>query len=121
MFFLASVLQTVLQVVHGAGFSRGVSETAEMGDPDLSRLVTWRLFLCTGVQSLAKFLATSNSAEAQKDVQILLDCLGHKNPKYQNQVYKGLIAVLPCASPGAQQLALQTLGDMQVGSGPCQG
>lgn len=36
MFFLASVLQTVLQVVHVAGFSRGVSEIAEMGDPDSS-------------------------------------------------------------------------------------
>ncbi|NWX09077.1 ARMD1 protein, partial [Caloenas nicobarica] len=75
----------------------------------------YKEFICEnyGVQSLAKFMATSNSAEAQKDVQVLLDCLGHENPKYQNQVYKGLIAVLPCAAPGAQQLALQTLGDMQ--------
>ncbi|XP_065529587.1 armadillo-like helical domain containing protein 1 isoform X2 [Lathamus discolor] len=73
-----------------------------------------------GVQSLAKFLATSNSAEAQEDTQILLDSLGHSNPKYQNQVYKGLIAVLPCASPRAQQLALQTLRVMQdvVGEAP---
>ncbi|NXR03211.1 ARMD1 protein, partial [Sagittarius serpentarius] len=66
-----------------------------------------------GVQSLTKFLATSNSAEAQKDVQVLLDSLGHSNPMYQNQVYKGLVAVLPCASPHAQQLALQTLRVMQ--------
>ncbi|NWX11642.1 ARMD1 protein, partial [Aegotheles bennettii] len=66
-----------------------------------------------GVQSLAEFLATSNSAEAQEDVQVLLDSLGHGNPKYQNQVYKGLVAVLPCASPRAQQLALQTLRVMQ--------
>ncbi|NWQ81246.1 ARMD1 protein, partial [Columbina picui] len=75
----------------------------------------YKEFICEnyGVQSLAKFLATSSSAEAQKDVQVLLDCLGHENPKYQNQVYKGLIAVLSCASPGAQQLALQTLKDMQ--------
>ncbi|KAM9008226.1 LOW QUALITY PROTEIN: armadillo-like helical domain containing protein 1 [Ara ararauna] len=73
-----------------------------------------------GVQSLAKFLATSNSAEAQEDTQILLDSLGHSNPKYQNQVYKGLIAVLPCASPRGQQLALQTLRVMQdvVGEAP---
>ncbi|NXD61588.1 ARMD1 protein, partial [Eolophus roseicapillus] len=73
-----------------------------------------------GVQSLAKFLATSNSAEAQEDTQILLDSLGHSNPKYQNQVYKGLIAVLPCTSPRAQQLALQTLRVMQdaVGEAP---
>ncbi|XP_029889134.1 armadillo-like helical domain containing protein 1 isoform X1 [Aquila chrysaetos chrysaetos] len=66
-----------------------------------------------GVRSLTEFLATSNSAEAQEDVQVLLESLGRSNPKYQNQVYKGLIAVLPCTSPRAQQLALQTLGGMQ--------
>ncbi|NXI97740.1 ARMD1 protein, partial [Psophia crepitans] len=73
-----------------------------------------------GVQFLAEFLATSNSAEAQEDAQVLLASLGHGNPKYQNQVYKGLIAVLPCASPRAQQLALQTLRAMQdtVGEAP---
>ncbi|XP_037260281.1 armadillo-like helical domain containing protein 1 [Falco rusticolus] len=47
-----------------------------------------------GVRSLAKFLATSSSAEAQEDMQILLDPSDHGNPKYQNQVYKGLLAVL---------------------------
>lgn len=98
----------------GAGFSWGVSETPEVGDPDSGLK---RPFLCTGVRSLAEFLATSNSAEAQEDVQLLLDSLGHANPKYQNQVYKGLIAMLPCASPRAQQLALQTLLVLQVGSG----
>ncbi|XP_072722752.1 armadillo-like helical domain containing protein 1 isoform X5 [Ciconia boyciana] len=73
-----------------------------------------------GVRSLAEFLATSNSADAQEDVQILMDSLGRGNPKYQNQLYKGLIAVLPCASPRAQQLALQTLRVMQdtVGEAP---
>ncbi|XP_075280745.1 armadillo-like helical domain containing protein 1 isoform X2 [Opisthocomus hoazin] len=71
-----------------------------------------------GVQSLAEFLATSSSAEAQEDVQVLLVSLGRGNPKYQNQVYRGLVAVLPCASPHAQQLALQALGAMQVGRGP---
>nr|XP_009943980.1 PREDICTED: uncharacterized protein C1orf228 homolog [Opisthocomus hoazin] len=68
-----------------------------------------------GVQSLAEFLATSSSAEAQEDVQVLLVSLGRGNPKYQNQVYRGLVAVLPCASPHAQQLALQALGAMQPG------
>ncbi|XP_074732305.1 armadillo-like helical domain containing protein 1 isoform X2 [Strix uralensis] len=65
-----------------------------------------------GVQSLTAFLAASDSAEAQEDVQVLLDSLGHGNPKYQNQVYKGLVAVLLCTSPRAQQLALQTLRSM---------
>lgn len=80
--------------------------------------MTWCLFLCTGVQSLAEFLATCSSAEAQEDVQVLLDSFGRSNPKYQNQVYKGLIAVLPCASPHAQLLALRMLRVMQVGCGP---
>ncbi|KAM6124160.1 armadillo-like helical domain containing protein 1 [Pterocles gutturalis] len=66
-----------------------------------------------GVRSLAEFLATSSSAEAQEDVRVLMDSLGRGNPKYQNQVYKGLIAVLLCASPHAQQMALQTLAVMQ--------
>lgn len=47
-------------------------------------------------------------------MQVLLDTLVHGNPKYQNQVYKGLIALLPCGSPKAQQLALQTLRTAQV-------
>ncbi|XP_064311313.1 armadillo-like helical domain containing protein 1 [Phalacrocorax carbo] len=73
-----------------------------------------------GVQSLAEFLATSNSTEAQEDTQALMDSLGRGNPKYQNQVYKGLVAVLPCTSPRVQQLALQTLRVMQdaVGEAP---
>ncbi|XP_051480543.1 armadillo-like helical domain containing protein 1 [Apus apus] len=73
-----------------------------------------------GVQSLARFLATCNSVKAQEDVQVLLASLGHGNPKYQNQVYNGLVAVLACASPRAQQLALQTLRVMQdvVGEAP---
>ncbi|NWX94893.1 ARMD1 protein, partial [Nothoprocta ornata] len=66
-----------------------------------------------GVRSIAEFLATSTSAEAQEEVQLLLDSLGRGNPKYQNQVYKGLVAVLPCSSPRAQQLSLQTLRVMQ--------
>ncbi|XP_068809033.1 armadillo-like helical domain containing protein 1 isoform X11 [Struthio camelus] len=73
-----------------------------------------------GVQSIAEFLATSRSAEAQEEAQLLLESLGHGNPKYQNQVYKGLVAVLPCTSPRAQQLSLQTLRVMQdvVGEAP---
>ncbi|KAM6080797.1 armadillo-like helical domain containing protein 1 [Theristicus caerulescens] len=73
-----------------------------------------------GVQSLAEFLAASSSTEAQEDVQALMGSLGRGNPKYQNQVYKGLLAVLPCASPRAQRLALQTLRGVQetVGEAP---
>ncbi|KAB0385738.1 hypothetical protein FD755_000694 [Muntiacus reevesi] len=67
-----------------------------------------------GVRSIAEFLAKSKSEETQEEVQVLLDSLIHGNPKYQNQVYKGLIALLPCASPKAQQLALQTLRTAQL-------
>ncbi|XP_039199571.1 armadillo-like helical domain containing protein 1 isoform X3 [Crotalus tigris] len=66
-----------------------------------------------GVRSIAEFLATSKSEATQEQVQILLDTLGHGNPKYQNQVYKGLIALLKCTSPKAQQLSLQTLRIIQ--------
>nr|XP_012631407.1 uncharacterized protein C1orf228 homolog isoform X2 [Microcebus murinus] len=66
-----------------------------------------------GVRSIAEFLAKSKSEDTQEEVQVLLDSLVHGNPKYQNQVYKGLIALLPCASPKAQQLALQTLKTAQ--------
>ncbi|XP_027693725.1 armadillo-like helical domain containing protein 1 isoform X2 [Vombatus ursinus] len=62
-----------------------------------------------GVRSIAEFMAKSKSEDTQEGVQILLDSLVHGNPKYQNQVYKGLIALMPCASPRAQQLSLQTL------------
>ncbi|NXA31585.1 ARMD1 protein, partial [Eudromia elegans] len=73
-----------------------------------------------GVRSLAEFLATSTSTEAQEETQLLLGSLGRGNPKYQNQVYKGLVAVLSCSSPRAQQLSLQTLRVMQeaVGEAP---
>ncbi|XP_075791937.1 armadillo-like helical domain containing protein 1 isoform X3 [Pelodiscus sinensis] len=71
-----------------------------------------------GVRAIAEFLAISKSEETQEQVQILLDSLGHGNPKYQNQVYKGLVALLPCTSPKAQQLSLQTLRTMQAIVGP---
>lgn len=72
---------------------------------------------CSGVRSIAEFLAKSKSEETQEEVQVLLDSLVHGNPKYQNQVYKGLITLLPSVSPKAQQLALQTLRSAQVSPG----
>ncbi|KAG8507672.1 Armadillo-like helical domain containing protein 1, partial [Galemys pyrenaicus] len=67
-----------------------------------------------GVRSIAQFLATAKSEETQEEVQTLLDSLVHGNPKYQNQVYKGLIALLPCVCPKAQQLTLQNLRTAQA-------
>ncbi|KAM4722937.1 armadillo-like helical domain containing protein 1 [Rhinophrynus dorsalis] len=67
-----------------------------------------------GVQAVAQCLAKSTLEETQEQAQILLESLAYGNPKYQNQVYKGLIALLPCVSPKAQQLALQTLRTVQA-------
>lgn len=71
------------------------------------------------MRSIAEFLAKSKSEEIQEEVQVLLDSLVHGNPKYQNQVYKGLITLLPSVSPKAQQLALQTLRSAQVSPAAC--
>ncbi|XP_053325930.1 armadillo-like helical domain containing protein 1 [Spea bombifrons] len=67
-----------------------------------------------GVKAVAECLAGSKMEETQEQAQILLELLAKGNPKYQNQVYKGLIVLLPCASPKALQLALQTLRTVQV-------
>ena len=44
----------------------------------------------------------------------MLQLLAQGNPKFEVQVYKGLIALLPCSSPKAQQMATQTLRIVQV-------
>ncbi|XP_010903289.2 armadillo-like helical domain containing protein 1 [Esox lucius] len=66
-----------------------------------------------GVRVVAECLANSKTEESQQTGQALLESLAHGNPKYQNQVYKGLIALLPCTSPKVQQLVLQTLRIVQ--------
>ncbi|KAM8931173.1 armadillo-like helical domain containing protein 1 [Pelodytes ibericus] len=67
-----------------------------------------------GVRAIAECLAKAEREETQEQAQLLLGILAQANPKYQNQVYKGLIALLPCSSPKAQQLALQALRIVQV-------
>ena len=69
---------------------------------------------CYGVRSIAECLAKSKSEETQICAKYLFENLAKGNPKYQNQVYKGLIALLPCNSPKAQELAVQTLQIVQV-------
>jgi hypothetical protein len=69
---------------------------------------------CYGIRSIAECLAKSKSERTQLEARNLLECLSKGNPKYQNQIYKGLIAVLPCSSPKAQELAAQTLRIVQV-------
>ncbi|XP_056389122.1 armadillo-like helical domain containing protein 1 [Hyla sarda] len=66
-----------------------------------------------GVRAVAECLAKSKMEDTQEQAQVLLELLAHGNPKYQTQVYKGLIALLPCASPKAQHLSLQTIRIVQ--------
>ncbi|XP_059197136.1 armadillo-like helical domain containing protein 1 [Centropristis striata] len=66
-----------------------------------------------GVKAIAECLAKSNTDEAQEAAWALLESLSHGNPKYQNQIYKGLIALMTCSSPKAQHLLLHTLHTVQ--------
>lgn len=66
-----------------------------------------------GIRAIAECLAKSQSEETQECARNLLQILAQGNPKFQVQVYKGLIALLPCSSPKAQQMATQTLRVVQ--------
>ncbi|XP_048457644.1 armadillo-like helical domain containing protein 1 isoform X2 [Rhincodon typus] len=68
----------------------------------------------TSVRNVAECLANAKLEKTLEQAQILLELLAQGNPKYQLQVYKGLIALLPCTSPKVQQLALQTLMTLQT-------
>lgn len=68
---------------------------------------------CFGVRSIAECLARSKSEKTQMEAKYLLENLSKGNPKFQLQVYKGLIAVLPCNSPKAQELSAQALRIVQ--------
>uniref|UniRef100_A0A8C5QVK0 Armadillo like helical domain containing 1 n=1 Tax=Leptobrachium leishanense TaxID=445787 RepID=A0A8C5QVK0_9ANUR len=67
-----------------------------------------------GVRVVAECLAWAKVEETQEQAQVLLELLAQGNPRYQKQVYKGLIALLPSSSPKAQQSALQTLRMVQM-------
>ncbi|XP_035509688.1 armadillo-like helical domain containing protein 1 [Morone saxatilis] len=66
-----------------------------------------------GVEAIAECLAKSNTDETQETAWALLESLSRGNPRYQNQIYKGLIALVTCSSPKAQQLVLHTLHTVQ--------
>jgi hypothetical protein len=71
-------------------------------------------FQFLGIRAIAECLAKSRSEETQECARHLLQTLAQGNPKFEVQVYKGLIALLPCSSPKAQQMAAQTLRVVQV-------
>ncbi|BFY99134.1 hypothetical protein BsWGS_02174 [Bradybaena similaris] len=68
---------------------------------------------CYGIRAIAECLAGSQREETQNACKTLLLLLAEGNPKFQHQVYKGLIAILPCNSPKAQQLACNALRKVQ--------
>ncbi|TGZ62750.1 hypothetical protein CRM22_007273 [Opisthorchis felineus] len=68
---------------------------------------------CYGIRAVAECMAKSTSEETQEEARSLLQILAEGNPRFSDQVYKGLIGVLPCHSPKAQQLALQTIRVLQ--------
>ncbi|OON21188.1 hypothetical protein X801_02917 [Opisthorchis viverrini] len=68
---------------------------------------------CYGIRAVAECMAKSTSEETQEEARNLLQILAEGNPRFSDQVYKGLIGVLPCHSPKAQQLALQTIRVLQ--------
>lgn len=67
-----------------------------------------------GIRAIAECLAKARTEETQECARSLLQNLAQGNPKFEVQVYKGLIALLPCSSPKAQQMAAQTLRVVQV-------
>lgn len=81
---------------------------------DVGRSYKEAICECYGIRSIAECLAKSKSERTQFEARQLLESLAKGNPKYQNQIYKGLIAILPCTSPKAQELAAQTLRVVQV-------
>ncbi|CAH8640661.1 unnamed protein product [Heterobilharzia americana] len=68
---------------------------------------------CYGIRAVAECMAKSKSEDTQEVARDLLEMLAEGNPRFSDQVYKGLIGVLPCNSPKAQQLALQSIRVLQ--------
>lgn len=66
-----------------------------------------------GIRAVAECLAKSKSEETQDACRNLLLMMAQGNPRFQMQVYKGLIALLPCNSPKAQQMATHALRTVQ--------
>ncbi|KAF6026958.1 C1orf228 [Bugula neritina] len=66
-----------------------------------------------GIRAVAECLAKSKSDQTQDTAKNLLLSLAEGNPRFCQQVYKGLIALLPCSSPKAQQMAAQCLLKVQ--------
>lgn len=81
---------------------------------DLLLIINFFIVFSLGIRAIAECLAKSKAEETQDACRNLLLMLAQGNPKFEVQVYKGLIALLPCSSPKAQQMAAQSLRVVQV-------
>jgi len=81
------------------------------------QFVVRTLSLCqcaAGVRAAAECMAKSRCVETQECACRLLRTLAEGNPKFQTQVYRGLIALLACSSAKAQHVAARSLRVVQV-------
>ena len=119
--FMAEFLEvggilTLLEII-------GLKQSKEVDKSDALKLLIviasagrqYKELICEsyGIRSVAECLAKSKLEETQEHARVLLQLLAQGNPKYEMQVYKGLIALLPSSSPKAQQMALQNLRIVQ--------
>ena len=119
--FMAEFLEvggilTLLEII-------GLKQSKEVDKSDALKLLIviasagrhYKELICEsyGIRSVAECLAKSKYEETQENARVLLHLLAQGNPKYEMQVYKGLIALLPSSSPKAQQMALQNLRIVQ--------
>ncbi|XP_029684248.1 armadillo-like helical domain containing protein 1 [Takifugu rubripes] len=66
-----------------------------------------------GAMAASECLTHSGTGETQESAWMLLESLSHGNPKYEGEIYKGLIGHLTCTSAKAQQFVLRTLHTLQ--------
>ncbi|XP_026881070.2 armadillo-like helical domain containing protein 1 isoform X2 [Electrophorus electricus] len=110
----------VLTLLEVLGHSQ-ITEKAKTQALHLLRIIAntgrkYKEIICEsyGVRAVAECLATACAEETQHTASVLLEALAHGNPRYQQQVYKGLVALLSCNCPKTQQLVLQTVRTVQV-------
>ncbi|KAJ8276946.1 hypothetical protein GJAV_G00069680 [Gymnothorax javanicus] len=66
-----------------------------------------------GVKAIVEYVAKSREENAQERACSLLESLAHGNPRFQGQVYKGLVTLLTCCPPEVQLLVLPALRGVQ--------
>ncbi|XP_041862469.1 armadillo-like helical domain containing protein 1 isoform X2 [Melanotaenia boesemani] len=77
---------------------------------------SYKEFICEshGVKVIVECLAMSNSADILQIAGTVLESLSHGNPKYQDEIYKSLIAIIACVSAKAHQVILHILHTVQL-------